>query len=123
MRKKLTMLCAGASIALATAAGAADFNARVTNVDGTPLLDDKGKEVELTVRTVALNSLLAPYQDEASLAAEEKVKRAELAQRISRGDTKDLKSEDIALIKKLVNKFYQSPLVVKQAFDALEKKD
>lgn len=111
-----------ALIASVTFVRAADFDVRIVNLDGSPIVDDKGKEVELTVRSVSINALMAPYQDETNLAAEEKLKRAELAQKISKKETSDLKSEDIALIKKLVNKFYNSPLVVKQAYDALEKK-
>lgn len=109
-------------IASVTLSRAADFDAKITNIDGSPIVDEKGKEIELTVRTVAINALMAPYPDEQNLSAEEKLRRAELAQRISRKETGDLKSEDIAAIKKLVNKFYASPLVVKQSFDALERK-
>jgi len=106
---------------LPSAAMAADFNARIVNVDGTPLKDDAGKEVTLTVRTVTMNALLAPYKDESELPADEKVRRGRLAMKISNGETGGIAGDDIVLIKKLVNRYYASPLVVTQTFDALDK--
>ena len=107
---------------IATTANAADFDAKITNVDGSALVDDKGKPVELTVRTVALNALLAPYPDEQNLPGDIKMKRYNLAKKISEGKVDDLASEDVAMIKQLVNKYYQSPVTVTQAWEALERK-
>lgn len=110
------------TIAMIATASAADLDAKIVNLDGSALVDDKGKEVELTVRTVSVNSLMSPYQDEAQITGDEKTRRAELARRLQSKDAGNLTSEDIALIKKLINKFYASPLVVEQAWKALEKK-
>lgn len=109
-------------LGLMMSARAADFDARIVNLDGTALVDEKGKQVELTVRTITIESLMTPYPDEQSLSGEEKLKRAELARRLQAGESDKFASEDIALIKKLVNKRYPSPLVVDQVWRALEKK-
>lgn len=102
---------------------AADLDARIVNLDGGPLLDDKGKETTLTVRSIAVNSLMAPYPDEQNLSGEDKMKRVDLARRLQDTKTKaELTSEDIVLIKRLVNKAYASPLVVEQTWKALERK-
>jgi hypothetical protein len=120
MRK--TIMIALAVAALGSAASAADFDARIVNLDGSPVTDDKGKAIELTVRSVSVNALMTPQQDEPNLTGEEKLRRAELARRILTKDTAPLTAEDTALIKKLINKTYPSPLVVEQAWRALEAK-
>lgn len=105
------------------AASAADLDAKITNLDGSPLMDGD-KPVELTVRTISINALMTPSKDEQVLSGEEKLKRADLARRIlnAKDGSFQMTSEEIALIKKLINHNYPSPLVVDQAWRALEKK-
>jgi hypothetical protein len=119
-----TIIAAATLLCLVGAARAADFDAKITNVDGTPLADEKGKEVTLTVRTVCLNALMAPLSQadqQKPDSGKMKVERDDLAKHVLGDDGYEFKSEDIALLKKLVNEFYPSPLVVAQAWAALER--
>lgn len=109
-------------LAMTVSSRAADFDVRIVNLDGTPLTAEKGKEVELTVRTTAIEGLMTPYPDEQNVTIEEKMRREDLARKILAKDTDKITSEDIALIKRLINKRYPSPLIVGQAARALEKK-
>lgn len=122
MRKIKWFFPAYVLLVLAMPARAADFDAKIVNLDGTPIVDERGKEVELTLGRVAIEGLMTPYQDEQSLSGEEKLRRVELARRIQAKDTGKFAAEDIALIKKLINKRYPSPLVVEQAWRELEKR-
>lgn len=120
----VSLLLAGFFLATrAPAAIAADFSAPITNIDGTPLKDPSGKPIELTVRTAVINALMAPYRDEQNLSGTEKIRRADLARKIYERDpsVNNLSPADEDLIKKLVNKFYPSPLVVSQVWAALAR--
>jgi hypothetical protein len=133
------LLIAGVfALALAGAsAHAANFNAKITNIDGSPILDDKGKAVELTVRGICMNALMAPLSAEEQAKADsgtEKTRRFELAGHVLKAAYPDnakgvpapdhyiFTAEDIALMKKLVNAQYPSPLTVTQTWRALEEK-
>ena len=110
------------TMALTSGAGAIDFATKFTQLDGTPFLDANGKQDDkpATLGTVAINALLANYPDEQSLAAEEKVKRFVLAEKIQLHPTDAMINvDDIALIKKLIAKSYPS-LVVGQAWRILD---
>lgn len=125
MTKIKWMLPVFLMLATSSVCAAADFDVRITNLDGTPIVDEKGKELELTVRTVVVNALMSPPgQDETNMSGEEKLRRVDLARRVAAKDanTQVFSSEDIALIKKLVNRVYPSPLVVEQSWRALETK-
>jgi hypothetical protein len=112
--------------AMIGAAVAADWDYKIANMDGTPIKNEKGEPVDLTVRTIAINALMAPLTQEEQAkpnSGEEKVHRGELARKILLNDPEIamMRAEDVALIKRLVNNFYPSPLVVEQAWRALEK--
>lgn len=121
-------LIVAAALVLASTTGAlgANLDARITNLDGTPILDDKGTEISLTVRGVCVNALMQPLSAEEQAkpdSGEEKLRREALARHVaSKDDTYKYTSEDVALMKRLVNKNYPSPLVVSQAWRALEEK-
>jgi hypothetical protein len=53
------------------------------------------------------------------LAAEEKVKRFRLAEIAAKGGEREVKVEDVALIKTLIGKAF-APLVVARAYDIIE---
>lgn len=120
------ILAVALAVASTTSALGANFDARITNLDGTPILDDKGKEMELTVRGICVNALMQPLSQEEQAkpdSGDEKVRREALARHVSaKDDAYKYTSEDIALMKRLVNKNYPSPLVVSQAWRALEEK-
>lgn len=119
---KRTVCALAMLIATTVGVWAIDFDTKIVNLDGTAIVDDKGKDVTITVGTVCVNALMQPYQDEQNLAGEEKLKRMELARHVQKRDDYKFTSEDVALMKKLVNRAYPSPLVVSQAWAELEKK-
>ena len=97
-------------------ASAANFSAKILDLNGKPVVDD-GKEV--TLGDVAVRALMSLAQDEQSLAGEEKFKRFALAMRLKDGGEVAVSAEDIAMLKKLIGKLY-TPLVVGRAFPLLD---
>lgn len=145
MKSHKLALIAGLFLICASPALAIDFDATVKNLDGTPILDEKGQPVKLTVRMACINALMSPLkQDEQAKpdSGTEKTKRNELALHVlnapgASDESKPSKtpldekrqpdhyvftSEDIALMKRLVNDQYPSPLLVAQVWKELEKK-
>ena len=75
---------------------------------------------EITLRAVSMTALTGVYEDERNLSGDEKVKRWMLAVKLKRaGDSVDLVSEEIVLIKKLIGKAY-GPIVCGQSWQLLE---
>jgi hypothetical protein len=110
------------TLVLTVPALAVDFESRITELDGSAPVDDKGQPVVLTVGRVCINALMQPQTGDDSENGEDKIKRAVLAERIFKKEEVKLTSEEIAMIKKRVNRGYSSPLVVRQVWEALEKK-
>lgn len=83
-----------------------------------PVLDKDGKPQPLTLRLVSINSLM---QLERDIDGAEKCKRDQLAGNIyqSKGVV-ELEVEDVALLKKLIDKNYQHPRVVSAAWQMLD---
>jgi hypothetical protein len=74
----------------------------------------------LTLKTVAINALVATYQDETNLSGEEKLSRWELAGKIKKSSgAADLSVEEVSLVKKLIGKAYGT-LICGQAWKVLE---
>ncbi len=92
-----------------------NFKETFKDIEGKEILD--GGKVT-TLRVVAINALMAAYTDEQNLSGEDKLKRWKIAQRIH-SDEEDFSVEEIALIKKLVGKAYNT-LIVGQAYEMLE---
>ena len=94
------------------------FGKGFKDLDGEEIPDVKGKTA--TLRGLAIDALLAQYQDEQNLGGEEKLKRWELASKIKNSpDPVEVSAEEVVLIKKLVGKAY-GVLVVGQAWKYLE---
>jgi len=118
-----------AFVLLAVPANAADFSAKILDLNGKSFVDDvkcpadqTGKrpcDDETTLAVIAMRALLAPYQDEQNLSGEDKFKRFALAMKIKDGGEVPVSAEDIALLKKLIGKLY-TPLVVGRAFPLLD---
>lgn len=116
-------------ISLAVPASAADFSAKILDMNNRPVIDDAacpadaaGKRpctTEVTLADVSVRALMAVAQDEQNLAGEEKFKRFTLALKIKDGGKIDLSAEDTAMLKKLIGKLY-APLVVGRAFPLLD---
>jgi hypothetical protein len=95
-----------------------NVNAVLKSMDDTELLDEKGSRV--TLRTIAIESLLAAYKGEESMTGDEKMKRWELASKIKHShENCELAVEEISMVKTLVGKAY-GPLVVGQVWYILE---
>ena len=96
-----------------------NFGKVLVDFDGAAIsAKDKNEAV---LRGVAVDALLAIYQDEQNLSGEEKLKRYILAEKVYKKED-DLTVEEIALLKKLIGKAY-APLIVGQAWKILEGKD
>jgi hypothetical protein len=83
-------------------------------------IDDNDKPMDLTLRQVAKQSLLAQFEDEKNLPLESKVKRYDLYLKIKDAvDPADLTTDEIVEIKKLIGKAY-AIMIVGQAVKMLE---
>lgn len=96
-----------------------DFNVVLKNFDGEEIKNPKGESA--TLKSVAIEALLAVFQDEQSLSGEEKVKRWNLALKLY-NNVDDISVDEIVLIKSLVGKAYGA-LVVGQVWQLLENKN
>jgi hypothetical protein len=76
-----------------------DFSAPITDLVGAPLGD-------LTLNKMAVDALMAPFEDERHLSGEQKVGRFKLAQRIHTGGEVDLTAEEVSLVKAQIAKLY-----------------
>jgi len=111
-------------LCVSSSAFAVDFTKPILDIDGKPVCqaeaDPCPADKVMTLARVARIALGANYPDEQNLAGDEKYKRGELAQSlVGVGDIK-LKSEDRALIKKLIGKLF-NPTVVYSAWNMLEQ--
>jgi len=102
-----------------------DFAKQLKYVGGVPMVyapDPTNKKVvePLTLRIVCINSLGGVYEQERGISEVEKIRRRKLAEQIFGAKELDLKSEDIALLKKLVHYNYQDPFVYTEAIELLE---
>lgn len=108
---------------------AADFTKKILDEDGKPFTvcieQKKGapnecvREEDLTLGRAARNALGVSYPDEQGISGDEKYHRAEVSQAIVGATELKLKAEDVALIKRLIAKFY-GPRVVFQAWRELD---
>lgn len=75
-----------------------------------------------TLRSIAIEALLAVFQDESSLTGDEKLKRWELAMKVKRAvEPAEFTVEEVGLIKKLIGKAFAA-MIVGQAWMMLEGK-
>jgi hypothetical protein len=97
-----------------------DFSKELIDLDGKTVDSSATDKTPATVRKVVCGALIASYPDEANLNPEEKVKRWNLALRVQKElDPIDFKTDEIALMKKLVGKAY-GPMIVGQVWEVLE---
>ena len=95
-----------------------DLSAKITFLDGSPVVWDEKTKKPLTVKSAALFVLQHP-DERATL--DEKMERSRLAMRLYdvEGET-DLKSKDVVLLKDLVQRFFLQPLIVCRFYDLIE---
>lgn len=120
--KKLLLWTACALVISITGAQAVDFDTRIVELDGSVPMDDKNQPVVLTVGKICINALIQPQQGDDGESGEDKIKRSVLAERILKKEDYKYSAEEIAMIKRRVNRANPSPLVVRQVWEALEKK-
>ncbi len=90
------------------------FNTVLKNLAGEPLTEQvDDKPVEISLDKVAINALLAAFQDERALSGDDKLKRWLVAERISKEDlTKtEITIDELKLIKDLIGKAYAAAIV------------
>jgi hypothetical protein len=92
-----------------------DFSQEIVDFDGLPMKHPT-EDRPLTLRDTAVLGLIAPFEDEKTMDAGLKFKRALLAEDIHRseGDL-PLKAEDISIIKKVIGKAF-APTVILAAW-------
>ena len=98
-----------------------NLNVVLKTLDGQPLKEEhNGTARDVLLSRLAVNALLANYEDEKNLSGDDKVKRFKLAQQINDADGEvEVTAEQVSLLKTLIAKGY-SPLVVGRAYDILE---
>jgi hypothetical protein len=120
---RFVMMLAAALLTTSAFAADVDFSAVLTDQDGATVIDCVGSDCAgkppLTLGKVAMRALTASYQDEQSLAGEEKFKRGQLAEKVYAGGAVAISAEDTALIKRLIAKGY-GPLIVLKAWRLLD---
>lgn len=95
-----------------------DFGARLTNLDGSVLLDTSPNgPVEATLGRAVVGALLSPTQ---SPDAMDKIRRVKLAQLAYEEKEVEVDDKDIAYIKEVVGQALQFPLVVSRCYELLE---
>lgn len=95
-----------------------DFGKELVDMEGKAIPNAKGEPAVL--RGVAVDALLAVFNDEDRLSGEEKLKRFILAEKIHNG-CDDVTVEEVGLVKKLIGKAF-SVIIVGQAWQMLEGK-
>ncbi len=93
-----------------------NLTTELTSVTDGKVLKD-GKE-DVTLGLVCCNALL--IADKADAKAEDKVKKFNMAVKLSGKDSVEVIAEDVVLLKSCINTAYQQPLIVGQAFNLLD---
>jgi len=116
----------------ATPAAATEWSTPLTDLRGQAFVDEMvpacQREVKpdtcapLTLGVAAANALSMNDPDEKDLAPREKARRGRLAERVYNGGNFDLGADDVALIKRLMNKLYGN-VVMMRALPLLDPND
>ena len=126
---KKILLAAALVLAFIPAAFALDLTTPITDVDGTPAVDQlsphKGVKCGetadfdcLTIGRAITHALLFSYKDEQP-SGEDKFRRGELARKIIGADKIDFTATQVTEIKPLVGKLY-GPWTIVQIYNALD---
>lgn len=96
-----------------------NFDQPILNLNDEPITSPEGNKSTLAI--VAINALLATFEDERGLLGKDKVERMHLALAINRHPQEvDLTTEQLAKIKELIGKAFP-PLIVGRAYELLEQ--
>ena|SRR3990167_9367245 len=93
-----------------------NFASALLDIKGNPILNG---ENSFTLGEAAIMALITPIDGERT-PAQEKFKRAQLAQRVFIEPGLDYSVDDVALIKKLIGDGFVKPEVVFAAWNAIE---
>lgn len=93
-----------------------DVTRPLLSFDGAPLVEANGNAI--TLRPLLQNALMATQPSE-TISGSEKLRRFELARRVSRLDRPMLSAEEIALCKACIDRGYGT-LITAVAFEALD---
>lgn len=119
----LAVMMLGCALAAVAQTRTIDFTQPIRSLDGTvisqPATDPKAKAEPLTLGDVAVNVLEQMGADDQKLTGEEKFRMDILARKIYRQKAAALTSEEIAMIKARIGKFY-GPSVIGSAWHLLD---
>lgn len=95
-----------------------DYKQKLHSVDGTPLAESP--DVVLTLKRVCQAALLnfRPLRNGENLTLEEQLQRFKLADKVEK--EKELKSEEMVILKNAIAHWFQNPIVTGAAINALE---
>lgn len=93
-----------------------DFDAVLLDLKGEIMKDG---DAPVSLKTVAVNALFAPFPDEREIDGTEKAKRFNLGLRIDVGGEVEVSAEEVSLVKKLIGKAYPV-LIVGRAYQLIE---
>ena len=95
-----------------------DYEQKLFSVDGTPVVESA--DTPLTLKRTCLAALLnfRPLRSGESLTLEEQLKRFALAGKVEK--EKELKSDEVVIIKNAIAHWFQNPIVTGAAILALE---
>lgn len=118
MLKTAIAICLLLSVCTPAGAVTIDFSTVLLDIEGEAV---KEGDKPVTLGTAATRALLNQFADEQTLAPEEKVKRFLLATKISGKDKVDLTFEEIATVRKLMCRAFNT-LVCGRAAELLPDK-
>jgi hypothetical protein len=95
-----------------------NFDAEILDLDGKPLVDGAPGKT-MTLASVSCASLINMLREDESIPADDKVKMFRIAQLACKGGEQEIKTEDVALLKKRIGKMYGA-LIVGRAYDLIE---
>jgi hypothetical protein len=94
-----------------------DFEQVIRDLKEQPLKN--GEDGPLTLGGVTCTTMIGVLPEDQNIAPEEKVKMFRLAQLATKGGEQEVKTEDLAMLKKRVGKMFGA-LVVGRVFDLIE---
>jgi len=99
-----------------------DFDQKLKTLDGEEL-KMSGTDQSVDLKTVCIQSLVGSTDNDQTIKPEKKIAYYTLAQKINEGGKKEIKSEDISDLKKLIGSNpVMNIVVVGQVYEMLEGK-
>ena len=98
-----------------------DLDAVIKDIDEKPIKKDKDEKIDMTLKDVCINALLAMFDEEKQDDGTKKVSRFTLAMKLQGGDG-DVTVEEMATIKERIGNMYMT-VIVGRAYALIEGTD